>query len=296
VIINDKSPVASGIMSLVRAREVKGFITDEVSGAIIPATEAARELWEIGLDNHRKFHVNRKSEIHLMAEAVELNPADLVGYELPLQGPENEMRRQRKEVWSRRGQAFVIGLNTGCAATLPYKKLSVQGHRDLIRHMLAQWGDRVQIVLLGGREDTFRNDQIAEGLPVIKSPTDQGLRDGLVSVAACDSVFTGDSLGMHLAIAARVWTVAWFGPTCDHEIDFFGRGLAVRAQVPCSPCWKRSCNRPEMCYDHVDSRDVVAAIESSPTWSTWLALRRNPSHSDAGEDGSLRLYPDSLPR
>ena len=66
---------------------------------------------------------------------------------------------------------------------------------------------------------------------------------------------------MHMAIALKKWTVAWFGPTCAHEIDLYDRGYKALSKVACSPCWKRSCNKPEMCYDYVDFSEVVSGVK-----------------------------------
>ncbi|MES3037413.1 MAG: glycosyltransferase family 9 protein [Bdellovibrionota bacterium] len=141
---------------------------------------------------------------------------------------------------------------------MPAKKLSVSFQRALIKEMLAHYP--VQIILLGGREDTLRNQAIGAGLPVIQSSTDKGIKDGLISIAACDVVITGDSLGMHLAIAMEKFVVAWFGPSCAHEIELYGRGKKILTKAPCSPCWKRSCQKPSMCYDQVDAAEILAAV------------------------------------
>jgi heptosyltransferase II len=122
---------------------------------------------------------------------------------------------------------------------------------------------RYRVVLLGGREDTVRNQRIAYGLDVVQTTTDRGLHDGIVSVAACDRVVSGDSLGMHLAIGLGIWTVAWFGPTCAHEIDLYDRGVLVQTQASCSPCWKRSCDRSPMCYDLVSVDDLINGLEAT---------------------------------
>jgi heptosyltransferase-2 len=84
----------------------------------------------------------------------------------------------------------------------------------------------------------------------------------MISMDACDVVVSGDSLGMHMAIALKKWTVAWFGPTCAHEIDLYDRGVHVLTAAPCSPCWKRSCNRTPMCYDRVSTTDIIQGVRA----------------------------------
>lgn len=251
----DKSLVAAGFLKMAKVDHVYGFTANR-DGVILPATAAATELWEVGLSDHLKFHVNRKTEQQLTHEALELGPFLRDRYILNLTEPELTLAEARRMNWGK-GRPL-IGINTGCSPVIPYKKLSVQGHRELVR-LLAPLG---QVVLLGGgKEDHVRNLEIAQDQPqVIVSDSLTGLRDGISSMAAMDVVVSGDSLGMHLAIALEKWVVAWFGPTCSHEIDLYDRGIRVQAPVPCSPCWKRSCNKPRMCYDAVDLKEIVRAV------------------------------------
>jgi heptosyltransferase-2 len=65
---------------------------------------------------------------------------------------------------------------------------------------------------------------------------------------------------MHMAIALKKWVIAWFGPTCSHEIDLYGRGVAIETKAPCSPCWKRECHKPLMCYDQVNFDEISKGV------------------------------------
>jgi heptosyltransferase-2 len=258
----DKSLEASGILAMTRASEVRGFRADELTGAILPANPQARELWDLGLDDHRKFFVNQKTEQQLVHEALALGDFRRDEYQVVLSPAEKVTAAARRAQW---GGGPVIGLNTGCANTLPAKKLSVEQHRRLIREIMKAIPEAA-IVLLGGPEDTKRNAQISEGLPAIQSPTELGVRDGLASVEACDLVVSGDSLGMHMAIALKKWTVVWFGPTCAQEIDLYERGVKIRSAAPCSPCWKRACGQKVMCYDQVEISHVLQGLQEGMKW------------------------------
>ena len=258
----DKSLKAVGVVKRTTVDQVFGFKVNTLNGGIVPATEAANELWNLGLDNRKKFFVNRKPETRLIAEALEL-PYQRDEYWLPLSSTETQQREHRRSQWLK-DKKYIIGLNTGCATVIPYKKLTVEYHRKMIQALQAKFED-AQIVLLGGPEDTERNQQIAEGLSVISSQTTSGLRDGLVSVAACDIVITGDSLGMHMAISQMKEVIAWFGPTCAHEIDIYDRGAKILTQSPCAPCWKRACEKDIMRYDQVSLAEILNAVESSRT-------------------------------
>jgi heptosyltransferase II len=272
----DKSLKAAAILNSTQVEDVFGFRADPRTGAILPANQAAKELWEIGLDNNKKFYENKKTEIQLMLEALELGSNAQSDYNLPLSQAELSACSHRQFQWRLNLNQPIIGINTGCSPTIPYKKLTVDGTRKLISMLLSQGYEN--LVLLGGPEDSERNAQIGQGLSVIQSSTRLGLRDGLTSVAACDLVFTGDSLGMHMAISQKKIVLAWFGPTCGHEIEFYGRGEAVLTNAACSPCWKRTCEQAQMCYDQVDLNYVVSKLGAfAKVWSQRSSSIKQPS-------------------
>ena len=253
----DKSLKSVGILRKTDFDILYGFTAD-ANGAIVPATAAAEELWHIGLDDERKFFINQKAETQLLVEALELGSFARDGYVLRLNAEEKRQSTERKMQWAPGGE-MIVGINTGCSGVLPHKMLSIGNHRALLQ-LLREIPD-IRLVLLGGGEtDAIRNQRIGYGLPVVQSNCQGGLRDGLVSVAACDVVISGDSLGMHMAIALRKWVVAWFGPTCAQEIDLYDWGVKVASHASCSPCWKRHCTKNPMCYDLVDLRQIVDGV------------------------------------
>ncbi len=270
----DKSQKASGILKHTKADLVFGFTTDAQTGASLPATSAAEELWEIGLSNHKKFFENQKPETQLLVEALELGAYQKDEYILKLNDAEIKESLQRQNNWSKNQTKTIIGINTGSSNVIAYKKLSIAKHRELIKKLSEL--ENISIVLLGGPEDTLRNERIAYGLPVYQSPTNRGLRDGIVSMNAVDIVITGDSLGMHMAIALKKWTMAWFGPTCAHEIELYGRGEKLLAPVACGPCWKRLCTKEIMCYDLVSVDHILEAIKRGLDWHNTSSLSKQP--------------------
>ena len=277
----DKALEAVGIINRAKCAEVFGFTSDPKTASIIPANSEAEELWNIGLSDHVKFYINKKSEIQLATEALKL-PYKRDPYSMFLTDTEKAEANVRREQWLD-GKDFIIGINTGCANVIPYKKLSVDGHKKLIKKLLEKTNARV--VLLGGPEDTERNIEIGDGLDVLPTPTDKGLRDGLVSMEACDVIISGDSLGMHMGISLNKWIIAWFGPTCAHEIDLFDRGERIITSASCSPCWKRSCSKDPMCYDLVDFDKIVDSCKRGFEWHNSsskqpsLATPSSASHS-----------------
>lgn len=280
-LVIDKSIEASGILNMTNFEEVRGFVADPMTGHILPANAGATELWEIGLSDHKKFFENKKPETQLLIEALDLGPFSRDKYQITLSESEIQDSKRRRREWVVSSD-FILGINTGCSDIIPYKKWTVDYHRKLIQEVLSNFNCRV--VLLGGPEDQARNRQIAEGLDVVSSPTQSGIRDGLVSTAACDLVVSGDSLGMHMAIALEKFVIAWFGPTCAHEIDLYDNGIKLMSSVGCSPCWKRSCQKTEMCYDKVASKRVIDAIKIGFAKTIKMSSRENtrePSHQSA---------------
>ena len=134
----DKSLKATGVLKRTYADQVFGFQADPRNGAILPATKAATELWSLGLDDQKKFFVNKKAETELMIEALELGKFQRDDYWLPLTPAEATQAEERREAWLsdvNGDNKIIIGLNTGCSPVIPYKKLTVEFHRLLIQEI-----------------------------------------------------------------------------------------------------------------------------------------------------------------
>ncbi|MEZ4871489.1 MAG: glycosyltransferase family 9 protein [Bdellovibrionales bacterium] len=263
-LVIDKALDAIGLVRQIGVDKIVGFKSNPKNGAILPANPEATELWKIGLDDNLKFFGNQKTENRLVHEALNLGEYVFDDYLVKLTDAENKESERRKKVWQREGLP-IIGINTGCADVIPAKKFSIERHRSLIEELSKVY--KGTIVLLGGPEDKTRNEHIGYGLDVIQSPTHRGIRDGLVSIDACDVIFTGDSLGMHMAIGLKKWVIPWFGPTCAQEIELYGRGRKIQSPANCSPCWKRDCDKEVMCYDQVIINDIVEAIKEGVKWT-----------------------------
>ncbi|MEY4617140.1 MAG: hypothetical protein RJB66_2100 [Pseudomonadota bacterium] len=255
----DKSAEVAGLQALVNIEQSFGFTTNEKTGAIVPLNSSAQALWELGLDNHKKFFVNQRTELELISEALEL-PFANDEYLLALREGERDVSDQRRREWSQDGKFKLIGLNTGTSGVLPFKTIPIFIWRDIIARLNQERAFKV--VLLGGSSDQERNQIIGSGHSVIQSPTNSGLRDGMCSIAATDVVITADSLGMHMAIALQKKIVAWFGPTCAHEMDLYGRGIKLKSSMACSPCWKRNCDQAQPCCDRIDTHEVVSSVKN----------------------------------
>ena len=256
----DKNQNSSAFTLTVDAGEKLGFGLNE-NGAVIPLNPEAGYNYRMGLDDRLKFKENTRSGLDILAETWKL---DYQEEEYVLQLTEQEKaftKSYRKQIGAGPNDC-VIGLNTGCSALYPLKKMTVDQHIELIR-LLEERLPGVRILLLGGRSETERNALINQGAGgrAVETPTTEGLRRGILYENACDIVVTGDTLGMHIAIGLKKTVVAWFGLSCAAEIELFGRGRKIISELECAPCWKRSCDDP-VCLKTLDMTAMADTVKT----------------------------------
>jgi ADP-heptose:LPS heptosyltransferase len=256
----DKAQESAGLAMAVRAADKRGFGLSRF-GTLAPLSPEADYLFYLGLDDEEKFVRNQKSELQLLAEAFGFE-YELDEYILELSAEEKAMARRFRESASVKQDEIVIGINTGCSTLFPFKKWRVP-YQAMIADRIQNEIPGVRVMLLGGKEDTERNQEIQKLMKtsVIPTPTTKGLRKGIIYTEACDVVVSGDSLGMHIAIGLKKEVVAWFGLSCVQEIELFGRGSKILAKVKCGPCWKRDCENDPLCVDSVDADEVITAVK-----------------------------------
>ncbi len=261
----DKSRRSAALAMKLKAKEKLGFGLNP-NGQIIPLNKEAGYNYKLGIDDYMKFRMNRRTGQDILAETFRL-PYERDEYVLSMSDDE---RRQTE--WYRKskgigGRDIVVGFNTGCSDLYPNKKMTVEQHLSLI-DMFSTEID-VKMLLLGGRSDAERNEEIynraLEANPelsarLFNTPAKEGLRKGIVYENAADIVITGDSYGMHLAIALKKYTLAWFGVSCWTEIDLYDRGVKfVPEGLFCSPCWKKSCPYDLECIQMIDLKGIYTA-------------------------------------
>jgi lipopolysaccharide heptosyltransferase III len=180
-------------------------------------------------------------------------------YDVPVVAENRDAGRSLLAHAAGRGDAPVVGFNTGAGGVFANKAWTHRGFAELARRLAA---DGCRVVLLGGPEERERNCAIAAMAP--DAVTDLGgshtLPEFAGIVGACDLVVTGDTLGMHLAIAARVPVVVLFGSTCAQEIELYGRGEKIVTPIECHPCYRRACDISPSCQDLIAPETVHGAV------------------------------------
>ena len=263
VMNSDKADYACAFTNEVKAKKKLGFVLNE-DGKIVPANKGAIYSYILGVDDQLKFRDNKRSGLEILHEAFDLEyKMDEYSFELDAE-EKSFVENYKKEINYDSAKTYV-GFNTGCSTLFPNKKMTIEQHVRLINE-LAKDDDKV-IVLLGGREDTERNEQIIESIDkeirykVISTPTTMGLRRGACFMDISDIVISGDSFGMHMAIALRKYVIAWFGLSCAAEIELYNRGKKLLAEgLECSPCWKRVCPFDLECIKMIDLGKIADIV------------------------------------
>jgi heptosyltransferase-2 len=258
----DKEPGPAALAMRVRAGDRRG-IGMSAFGTPTPLNADAAYYFTLGLDDTLKFYRNDQSYQSLVYAAVGLRYRGETYRLYP--GPAE--RRQAAALLCDLGildTDTVVGLNTGAGRVFANKNWSERQYIDLARRLTQDAG--VRVVLLGGPEERTRNQRIADACPGARN-TGCDHHELLFAAIAerCRVVVTGDTLGMHVAIACGVPCIALFGPTCAQEIDLFERGEKIVTSLPCSPCYRRSCDKTPNCMDVIAVERVASAV------ARWIA-------------------------
>lgn len=285
-VMNVDKSVRSGSLALsVKARNRLGFGINH-DGKIIPLNKGAEYNYMLGMDDHFKFRVNQRTGQDYLSETFDLEyKRDEYVFEFT-EEEKQYVNNYKKEVGIKPGDK-VIGFNTGCSLLYPNKKMTIDQHIELIGRFLSH--NKYRIVLLGGPEDEARNEEIYDHFKhlIIKTPTSLGVRKGACFESLADVVITGDSFGMHLAIALKKFVIVWFGVSCWTEIDLYDRGVKIiPSGLECSPCWKKSCPFNLECISMIDldaiERETISYFNNFNNSTTNHILSENNAAGKTG--------------
>ena len=255
----DKSQKACALTNSLSAKNKLGFGLNE-NGKIIPLNEGAFYNYNLGMDDRLKFKVNQRTGQDYLAETFELE-YKRDEYVFNFSDEEKEFIQNYKNEAGIKKDDFVIGFNTGCSNLYPNKKMTIRQHIDLINELLKI--GKYKIVLLGGPEDTERNNEIYSHFKgkIINTPTNLGIRRGACFEDIADLIITGDSFGMHLGIALKKHIIVWFGVSCWTEIELYNRGIKLfQENLFCSPCWKKVCPYNLECIQMIDLNKIIDGV------------------------------------
>ncbi len=256
----DKSQRSCALLNSIKAKNKLGFGLNK-DGKIIPVNEGAYYNYQLGMDDHLKFKLNKRTGQDYLAETFDL---EYERNEYVFEFTEEEKRfisNYRKKLHLRSTDK-IVAFNTGCSELYPNKKMTIEQHIYLIKQFLKK---KYKIILLGGPEDTIRNKEIYSHFrgKIINTPTMEGIRRGICYESIADIIITGDSLGMHIGIALKKFMIVWFGVSCWAEIDLYDRGVKLfQEELFCSPCWKKACPYDLECIKMIDLERIISEVNN----------------------------------
>ena len=261
----DKSDYACAFTNEVKAKKKLGFLLNG-DGKIVPANETAMESYILGIDDQKKFRENTKTGVEIIHDVFELK-YERDRYVFSLTEEEQAHVDSYKKSFKYDSNKIYVGFNTGCSELFPNKKMTIEQHVKLIEELIKN--EKNMIMLLGGREDTERNNIIYNSFSndqkhrIINTPTTEGIRRGACYMSIPDIVISGDSFGMHLAIALQKYIISWYGLSCHQEIELYDYGVKLYPKdLECSPCWKRKCPNNLECIDLIDLNKIISSVNN----------------------------------
>lgn len=268
----DKEPRATALASQIEAGDRFGFLWSK-EGVLMPANELAGYAFRLGYDDDLKFRRNTKTYQELIFEAcgLEYDPS----YEYVLDLPQEALTNTRA-VLAELGigrDDVVVGLNTGAGAVFATKVWPEEHFVELVRLLREKSG--VVPLLLGGPLEVERNKKIAAACrgAAFDAGCGHSLTEFTGLVASCNAVVTADTLAMHLAIATKRPVVVLMGPTCHAEIELYGRGAKIVSDVPCAPCYLKSCDKGHVCMEGISPQDVFRAVAQQLQPQAWKVVQ-----------------------
>ncbi|MBI5154905.1 glycosyltransferase family 9 protein [Candidatus Poribacteria bacterium] len=257
----DKDAAALALSRRVSARHRFGYAPTD-HNTVTVWNEGAAYALQLGLSDDLKYRGNTLSHMEILYRMAEL---EYQGDEYGLLVTE-AARESADRVLRRCGIAAgspIVGINTGCGPVFETKGWTVDGFSGLIEGLAARTD--ASLLLLGGpREAALHAELMARsgrlaGSRLFDSGTGNSLEVFFALVERTDAVVTADTLALHAAIALRKHVVAFFGPTCEQEVDLFGRGEKIVTDFACSPCYLKRCDVRPSCMMAMTVETVEAA-------------------------------------
>lgn len=260
IVINlDAAPLSSRLATVTKGKEKKGFGYDP-KGFVCPLNPGAEEWFLMGLfDDIKK--ANRKTYQSIMLEICGLNTYN---YSIIYRMTDEEIKFSGKFAKRKglRDSDLVVGLNTGAGSRWSKKKWNREGYLQLI-NLLRKNFPGVKILLYGGPAEVARNKYLMNKSKssVIDTGCNNTIREFAALLNLSNIVITGDTLALHLALALRKKVVALVGPTSAAELDLYGRGIKITADIPCLGCYRTRCDIKPDCMDLISPETVFSSTK-----------------------------------
>ena len=258
VINPETSKESAALASMAKSKRKEGFgLSPE--GSVFPYHPRARELFLTGLFDDIKKK-NKKTYEELVCELSGL-PYKRIPPILSLTG--DEIRSGEEFLIRNRltKKKPIVGINTGGGTRWPMKRWTNEGFIRLAKKLMKL--RRVQVLLFGGPAEVEINRRISAQLG--RNGIDTGCFNSPRQFASllnlCDVLVTGDSLALHIGLALRKRMVVLLGPTSATEIDLYGLGTKVTADMDCLCCYRQVCDKSPNCMESISADTVYQSVK-----------------------------------
>ncbi len=189
---------------------------------------------------------------------------------------------QRLEALVPRAASHVVCVNVN-ASSLDYKRRwPPASYRELIRRLLTAYPDWT-VVLIGAKEDEAYVAEVLEPLPAgpaLRNLCGRLTVPELAALLQRSHLFIGNDSGpLHLAVAAGIPTVSFFGPETPDLYGPRGDAHAILYQgIACSPCLNvYNSKNNSFCRDNVCLKSITVDAAWSAVCERIAAAERWPS-------------------
>lgn len=259
VISPDASMISMRLASMAKAKRFMGLCYDSRVGSAY-SNWSASEWFQMGVfDDVKKANTSTYQKIVTGMTGINSSNYDTI---LNLSDDEKTFAEDFAILHGVNREGLVIGLNVGAGSRWQNKKWTLKGYIGLIS-LIVKRLKGAQILMYGGPEEVNDNGYLlkAAGGWVVSTGCNNLLREFAALLSLCDVLVTGDTMALHIALALKKKVVVLFGPTSSVEIELYGRGCKVFAQMDCLCCYESKCSIKPNCMDNITPEMVFNAIE-----------------------------------
>ncbi|MCE5230440.1 glycosyltransferase family 9 protein [bacterium] len=259
IISLDKEPAPAAVAMRVTAGKKLGIGLSRY-GTVYPLNDEAHYYFRLGLDNDEKFFGNKKSYPELIYDALGMAWRGQAYQIVPTEADRTNALGLFAEAGLEPGRKL-IGINPGAGHVFAHKAWREDGWVEVIDQIGVRRPE-LAVALLGGPDeaDLMNRIKAAAKTKVLLPGSHYSLGTFAALIERCAVVASGDTLAMHLALATGRRSVAIFGPTCQQEIEMYGRGVKITTPIGCAPCYRRGCDKTPNCQELIPAAQVLDAI------------------------------------
>ncbi|OHE56732.1 MAG: hypothetical protein A2Z47_10835 [Thermodesulfovibrio sp. RBG_19FT_COMBO_42_12] len=247
--------VSAAIMSLIRAKEFRGFIADNKGHSLIKHPWLRYFFNIVPGRIYNPFHL---CDIYIKAGGAIPKEKGLF-----LEVPEDVFDSARSELRKAgiRDSDFVIGFQPG--ASDRHKMWATDRYVELAKRLTGRLGAKVLVFGSGGERALGEEIKKGGGCDVIDMVGKTSLKELAAFLKCCNLLISNDSGTMHVATAVGTRVIGMsLGAAYFRETGPYGKGhIVIESNAPCHPCSFHVKCQNMVCNDIISVDGVYNIIE-----------------------------------